>query len=361
MKLVYIVGARPQFVKLGPLAKILNKDFDGVIIHTGQHFDTNMSQTFFEDLEIPKPDYNLNINCGDHGEQTGRMMIEVEKLLRLECPALALVFGDTNTTLAGSLVCAKLGIPTVHIEAGLRSFNRTMPEEVNRVVADHVSDVLFAPTKTAMENLHREGLSNRALLTGDIMVDALNDSLEKASRLSSILEDKGLVGRAYILMTLHRPYNVDDPRKLLKIFSGLSRLASRIVFPIHPRTHKIVRDHKIPIPENFMAIEPVGYLDFLKLESGASKIVTDSGGIQKEAYILRKPCITLRPETEWVETVREGWNILVDFESADFVETIESFSPKEEPLGFLGKDVAITMAEEIKKISGPLMPTRKTP
>ncbi len=351
MKIASIVGARPQFIKLGPLEKRINQHFEGVIIHTGQHFDKNMSEKFFEDLDIPHPDYNLNINyCGGHGEQTGKMMIELEKIIQFERPSIVIVFGDTNSTLAGSLVCAKLQIPIIHIEAGLRSFNRQMPEETNRIVSDHTSDFLFAPTKTAMKNLEREGLSEKCVLTGDIMVDSLMDNIRRADKTSNILEEKKLVPQKYYLMTLHRPYNVDDPIRLDKIFSKLSELEKLIVFPVHPRTRKVIKDNQICIPENFQLCEPLGYLDFIKLESCSMKIITDSGGIQKEAYILKRPCITIRPETEWIETVEEGWNVLVNVESDDFVETIVTFSPTQKQKGFLGKNVAQKMFDKIQKI-----------
>ena len=350
MKIAFIVGARPQFIKLGPLAEKIRDHFKEVIIHTGQHFDQNMSAMFFKDLSLPPPDYNLNINCRSHGEQTGKMMIELEKVLQSECPSLGIVFGDTNSTLAGSLVCSKLHIPTIHIEAGLRSFNREMPEEINRIVSDHTSDFLFAPTQTAMQNLEREGLSEKAFLTGDIMVDALMDNIERADQVSSILETKGLVAEKYYLVTLHRPYNVDDPVKLNKLLTKFSKIGAQVIFPVHPRTRKVMDDHSMVIPENVLLSEPVGYLDFIKLESCSMKIITDSGGIQKEAYLLKKPCITIRPETEWIETVKQGWNVLVDVDSDDFVNTIETFNPSQKQDDLFGKNVAQKMFDKIQKI-----------
>jgi len=352
MKIAFIVGARPQFIKLGPLSKKINTHFKEVIIHTGQHFDKNMSDMFFEDLSIPKPDYNLNINCGAHGEQTGKMMIELEKVLKFECPSLVIVFGDTNSTLAGSLVCSKLHIPIIHIEAGLRSFNRQMPEEINRIVSDHTSDFLFAPTKTAMQNLEREGIMEKAVLTGDIMVDSLMDNIERADQTSDILETRDFVAEKYYLMTLHRPYNVDDPNKLNKIFKKLSKLDCQVIFPVHPRTREIINKNQLTIPENFLLSEPVGYLDFIKLESSSMKIITDSGGIQKEAYILKKPCITIRPETEWIETVKDVWNVLADVDSDDFVNTIETFNPIKKQNDIFGSNVAQKMFDKIQEIMG---------
>ena len=350
MKIAFIVGARPQFIKLGPLSKKINDHFKEVIVHTGQHFDKNMSDIFFKDLSIPKPDYNLNVNRGLHGEQTGKMMIELERVIKRECPSLVIVFGDTNSTLAGSLVCSKLHIPVIHIEAGLRSFNKEMPEEINRIVSDHTSDFLFAPTKTAMKNLEREGIVGKALLTGDIMVDSLMDNIERAEQISNVLGTKGLVAGQYYLMTLHRPYNVDDPAKLGNILKKLSKLDSQIIFPVHPRTMKVINDNRLMIPGNLLLSDPVGYLDFIKLESSSMKMITDSGGIQKEAYMLKKPCITIRPETEWIETVKEGWNVLVDVDSDEFVNLIESFNPKQVRRDIFGINVAQKMFDQIQKI-----------
>lgn len=350
MKIAFIVGARPQFIKLGPLSKKINDHFKEVIVHTGQHFDKNMSDIFFKDLGILEPHYNLGVNSGFHGEQTGKMMIELEKVLQRECPLLVIVFGDTNSTLAGSLVCSKLHIPVIHIEAGLRSFNKKMPEEINRIVSDHTSDFLFAPTETAMQNLEREGIVGKAVLTGDIMIDSLLDNIECADQISNILETKGLVAGKYYLMTLHRPYNVDDPGKLGNIFTKLSKIDSQIIFSVHPRTRKVINDNQLLIPKNILLSDPVGYLDFIKLESSSMKIITDSGGIQKEAYILRKPCITIRSETEWIETVKEGWNVLVDVDSDEFVNLIESFNPKQVRRDIFGINVAQKMFDQIQKI-----------
>ena len=350
MSILSIVGARPQFIKLAPLSKAIRKEHQEIILHTGQHFDRNMSDDFFNELGIVQPDVNLNIHSGHHGEQTGRMLAAIENHLLRFKPDLILIFGDTNSTLAGALVCSKLHIPTIHIEAGLRSFNREMPEEINRIVSDHTSDFLFAPTQTAMQNLEREGLSERAFLTGDIMVDALMDNIERADQVSSILETKGLVAEKYYLVTLHRPYNVDDPVKLNKLLTKFSKIGGQVIFPVHPRTRKVMDDHSMVIPENVLLSEPVGYFDFIKLESCSMKIITDSGGIQKEAYLLKKPCITIRPETEWIETVKQGWNVLVDVDSDDFVNTIETFNPSQKQNDLFGKNVAQKMFDKIQEI-----------
>lgn len=350
MNIAFIIGARPQFIKLSPLLKKMKNQFEEIIIHTGQHFDENMSDMFFKDLCIPKPEYNLNIHRGSHGEQTGKMMMELEKVIKSECPSLVIVFGDTNSTLAASLVCSKLHYPIIHIEAGLRSFNREMPEEINRIVTDHTSDFLFAPTKTAMKNLENEGIAGKAILTGDIMVDSLMDNIERADQSSNILEKKGLVSEKYNLMTLHRPYNVDNPDKLNDILAKLSKVGNRTFFPVHPRTRKVINDNSMVIPKNVLLSEPVGYLDFLKLESCSMKIITDSGGIQKEAYILKKPCITIRPETEWVETVKEGWNVLIDVSYDDLANIIRTFNPSKEQSDLFGKNVAQKMYDKILEI-----------
>jgi len=347
MKIVYIVGARPQFIKLGPLSKRTRGHFEEIIIHTGQHFDLNMSDLFFRDLKIPKPDYNLEINCGDHGEQSGRMMIQLESVLKRECPNLVVVFGDTNSTMAGSLVCAKLKVPVIHVEAGLRSFNRDMPEEINRIVSDHTADYLFAPTKTAMSNLANEGIVKNAFLTGDIMVDSLEENIKRAKQVSRIFEEKQIAPMTYYLMTLHRPYNVDNPDILKNIFKQFVKFENQVVFPIHPRTQKIINANNLRIPENIMVSEPLGYLDFITLESSAIKIITDSGGIQKEAYLLKKPCITIRSETEWTETVEDGWNVLVNAMDKDFAHVIETFNPDEKQGDVFGKNVSSKMFDII--------------
>ena len=342
MKITSIVGARPQFIKLGPFSRELRKYHNELIIHTGQHFDAEMSDLFFKDLEIPEPNFNLDIHGGTHGQQTSQMISSIESILLKEKPQLVVVFGDTNSTLAGSLATVKLGIPCLHIEAGLRSFNRTMPEEINRIVSDHTSNFLFAPTETAMKNLEKEGLTAKSFLTGDIMVDSLNWGIEKAKK-SVVLDKLCLKNKEFSLLTLHRPYNVDDPIKLSEIIKQLGNLSSLIVFPVHPRTKAIIENNNIQIPPNFILIKPLGYLDFIKLQNSSIRIITDSGGIQKEAFLLKKPCITLRSETEWLETVSEGWNLLIDDLSSNFIEKIVTFSPSHSAKQVFGNDVAKAM------------------
>lgn len=347
MKIVSIVGARPQFIKLAPLSKEIRKYHEELIVHTGQHFDEEMSKIFFVDLKIPQPDYNLEISGGNHGEQTGKMLQSIENVLFNEKPDLVIVFGDTNSTLAGSLASVKLEIKTIHVEAGLRSYNKKMPEEINRIVSDHTSDYLFAPTVAAIENLGREGLRFKSYLTGDIMVD----SLLYANSIA-LSKNKNNNFDSYYLLTLHRPYNVDDPHKLGKIIKLLNSLNKIVVFPVHPRTKNEIEKNNIQVDSNIKLIDPLGYLDFISLQSNAEKIITDSGGIQKEAYILRKPCITLRSETEWMETVESGWNMLLNVEKDnEIVEKIIRFSPPELHPDLFGNDVSEKMVNIINDIS----------
>jgi len=341
MKILSVVGARPQFIKLGPFSRELRKKHQEIILHTGQHYDHEMSDLFFDQLEIPKPDINLDIGSGSQGAQTGRMLEGIESSMQEQRPDVMVCFGDTNSTLAACLAAAKLEIPSVHIEAGLRSFNRSMPEEINRVVADHTSDLLFAPTEVAMQHLKNEGLETRAVLTGDIMVDSVRFVQQKIDPGSA--REKG-----YLLVTLHRPYNVDDPEKLNKLFTLLSEMKQQIVFPVHPRTRNILKKHSIQVPKNMEIIDPQGYIEFQGMLKNCSKVVTDSGGLQKEAYIAEKPCITLRPETEWVETVDAGWNILLDINDPDLVSKIQNFNPNGKKPDLYGVDVAKRMVKEIE-------------
>lgn len=347
MKIIHIVGARPQFVKLAPLYKAIKSHAQQLIIHTGQHYDEKMSKIFFEDLAIPKPDFNLNINLGSHAYQTAEMMKGIEKILLEVKDCLLVIYGDTNSTLAGALASAKLEIPIVHIEAGLRSFNRSMPEEVNRILADRISNYLFAPTPTAVENLKNEGLSKITYLTGDIMTDSIAQNIAIAKEKSDVINRLKLTKEDYYLLTLHRPYNVDDPEKLINILTLLNNLDKEVLFPIHPRTRKILEANLTANLSNIRLIEPQGYLDFLILQENADKIVTDSGGIQKEACILKRPCITLRSETEWVETVSEGVNLLIKEINESLTDKIMSFNPNFPEYGIFGNQVSQKMCEII--------------
>lgn len=349
MHFLSIIGARPQFVKLAPLSRALRGGHRETIVHTGQHYDRNMSALFFEELGIPEPDVHLGVSGGRHGEQTGAMLIGLEATMVDLEPDAVIVFGDTNSTVAGALAAAKLGVPLVHVEAGLRSFNRAMPEEINRVVTDHVSDYLFAPTPVAMDHLAREGLGEKAYLTGDLMVDSVQDRAQAAATSSDALDRFGVVAGDYLLLTLHRPYNVDDPARLGLILEGLGRLGVPIVFPMHPRTGGVLQKAGLRLPPNVVVTEPLGHVDFVRLLASCQKVITDSGGIQKEAYVVGRPCLTVRTETEWVETVDAGWNRLVDPASRDFVEIVTSFQPPSERPDLYGSDVARKMVNLLEE------------
>jgi len=296
-----------------------------VLVHTGQHFDTNMSDIFFDELDIPVPKHHLGIGGGSHGQNTGRMIEAIERVLQDECPDWVLLYGDTDSTLAGALAAVKLHIPVAHVEAGLRSFNRQMPEEINRILTDHASDLLFAPTETAVRNLGNEGISGKSVrLVGDVMYDAALYYGEKAERGSSILGNYSLSSRNYVLVTLHRQENVDDRERLGRILKGLSDTSRQIVWPMHPRTRKRIESFGFSLPANVRVIDPVGYLDMVMLEKHANVIATDSGGVQKEAYFHGVPCVTLREETEWVELIEIGANVLVGADTGRIAASLGS-------------------------------------
>lgn len=334
MKVLSIVGARPQFVKAAVVlcALRVREDMKAVLVHTGQHFDVNMSRMFFDELGIPAPNVNLGIGGGTHAENTGRMLAAVEIELRRERPDWVLVYGDTDSTLAGSLAAAKLNIPVAHVEAGLRSFNRRMPEEINRIVADHVSTLLLAPTETAVKNLAVEGITGDAVrLVGDVMYDAALHYGREADRSSRVLETLGLRTREYVLMTIHRPSNTDDPNVLAAILSAVGRSRLPVVWPVHPRARKRIAGFGLTLPSTVRAIDPVGYLDMVMLEKHAGLIATDSGGVQKEAFFHRVPCLTLREETEWVELIELGVAKLVGGKWDSFGELLAADLPPFDP------------------------------
>ena len=350
LKVVSVVGARPQFIKAAAVSRVLRATpgVREVLVHTGQHYDDNMSRVFFEELEIPEPDYHLGVGSGTHGAQTGRMLEAIEQVLLEEKPDWVLVYGDTNSTLAGALAAVKLHIPVAHVEAGLRSFNRRMPEEINRVLTDHASDLLFAPTEAAVANLRREGIpEERIHCVGDVMYDAALYYGMKAERESRILERLSLTRKGYILATVHRAENTDDHARLRAILQALSEAAQEVgvVFPVHPRTRKAMERYGLTdLVRPLIVIDPVGYLDMVMLEKNARLIVTDSGGVQKEAFFYRVPCVTLREETEWEELVELGWNRLVPplvLSPRDLLHTIPSGVTGENPYGTGKASIAI--------------------
>lgn len=333
-KIVTIVGARPQFVKAAVMSRLLrsaewNDSFNEVLIHTGQHYDDSMSGVFFRELDLPNPDLHLQVESGGHGRMTGSMLLRIEEALEEQKPDIVLVYGDTNSTLAGALAAAKMGIPVAHVEAGLRSYNKSMPEEINRLLTDNISDWLFCPTQTAVSNLEKENIRKGVYLTGDIMFDAILFYQEKLRQsnphqlLQSIGLNDGFTDEPFLLATIHRASNTDDPAKLSAIMQALGRSRQRIVLPLHPRTRKMLIQHQIQAQSNIHVTEPVGYLAMLLLENRCQAVVTDSGGVQKEAFFMQKPCITLRDETEWTETVESGWNTLAGTEPEKILSAIQ--------------------------------------
>lgn len=313
LKVLTVVGARPQFIKAAAVSRAI-RETDGleeVMIHTGQHFDQNMSDIFFDELDIPAPAHQLDIHGGGHGEMTGRMLAAIEPVLIAEKPDWVAVYGDTNSTLAGALAAAKLHIPIAHVEAGLRSFNRRMPEEVNRVLTDHISALLLCPTRAAVEGLAREGICNGVHHVGDVLYDATLFAADRAEKTSQILDRLGVSHKGYAVATVHRPENTDSPERLQAVIGYLQEQAEQhpVVLPLHPRTRQYAERVGVGL-EGLMVIDPVGYIDMARLLQGAVAVFTDSGGLQKEAYFHRVPCITMRGETEWIETVAQGWNRL---------------------------------------------------
>lgn len=326
MKTITVIGARPQFIKAASVSHVLREKHTEVLVHTGQHYDERMSDVFFRELGIPQPDHNLSVGSAGHAVQTGEMLIRMEPIFLQEKPDWVLVYGDTNSTLAGALVASKLHIPVAHVEAGLRSFNRKMPEEINRVLTDHVSRLLFCPAQKAVDNLATEGITAGVHKVGDVMYDAVLRYAGMAERQSEILSALGLGEKQYVLATVHRASNVDDTKTLIDILKTFSMLDETVVFPVHPRTRKAIQSSGVSYEANVRLIEPVGYLDMLMLEKNARIILTDSGGIQKEAYWLSTPCVTLREETEWVETVVAGWNVVVGTNRERIVDAVRGFS-----------------------------------
>ncbi len=332
MKIVTIIGARPQFIKAAVVSKAFKeKNIQEILIHTGQHFDQNMSQIFFEEMGIPTPNYNLHIHGLSHGAMTGQMLEKTEEILLKEKPDFVLVYGDTNSTLAGALAAAKIHIPVIHIEAGLRSFNMNMPEEINRILTDRISKVLFCPTEAAIKNLNNEGFAQHGidiLNCGDVMEDSALLFNEIAQKKSDILNQLNLESGNYVLATIHRAENTDDDQKLIELFKSLDviNLQCPIILPLHPRTAAKIK--QLGIETKVRVIEPIGYLDMTILTSNARLIMTDSGGLQKEAFFFNKYCITLREETEWVELVENGYNKLAGCDPNKIVQAFEDLKVK---------------------------------
>lgn len=331
MKIVTIVGARPQFIKAAAVSREISKhpEIKEIIVHTGQHFDANMSDIFFDEMQIPHPHYNLEVHSVGHGAMTGRMLEKLEDVLIKEKPDYVLVYGDTNSTLAGALAAKKLHISVVHVEAGLRSFNMRMPEEVNRILTDRISDILSCPTENAVKNLKKEGFEQfncTVANTGDVMQDAALFYSTFSAERSSIIKEKGLEGKEFALCTIHRAENTDDSARLNSIIDALNEISRQIpiIVPLHPRTNKIIASYQRTV--HFQPIKPVGYFDMLELLKHTKVVITDSGGLQKEAYFFKKPCITLRDETEWIELVETGTNILAGAVASDIIAAYQSLS-----------------------------------
>jgi UDP-GlcNAc3NAcA epimerase len=313
VKIVTVVGVRPEFIKAAPVGRALrNAGYRDVLVHTGQHYDDAMAEVFFRELEIPKPDFNLEVGSGSHGFQTGQMLMRLELVLEKEKPDWVLIYGDTNSTLAGALAASKLRLPLAHVEAGMRSYNRAMPEEVNRVLADHASTMLFCATRTGVENLRREGITRGVRLVGDVLYDALQMFLPVARRRSRILEELGVAPRGYALLTAHRAETVDSDGRLTKLLAQVGKLGLPVVFPVHPRTRKRIESLGLleTLAASLRVVPPVGYFDMLVLEAEARVVLTDSGGVQREAFFLSVPSIILRNETEWPELIDSGASIL---------------------------------------------------
>lgn len=370
MKILTVVGARPQFIKAAPVSRQLRKAYKEILVHTGQHYDQNMSDIFFEQLEIPKPDYNLDVGSASHGKQTGEMLIKIEQVVLHEKPDAVMVYGDTNSTLAGALVASKLNIPVFHIEAGLRSYYKKMPEEQNRILTDHISTLLLCPTETAIKNLKKEGITSDIYNVGDVMYDAVKyyiDLAESRKPFEGYIEEMEVIAdlsdtnkvlnqinkKNYYLVTVHRAENTDCLSKMQIILEAFENLNKPAVFPIHPRTQKIIRQNFERKFNNIIFIQPVGYLQMLILNKNASKVLTDSGGLQKEAYFLDTPCVTLRDQTEWVETLEGNWNIITRIDQNSILENVynNDLDLKAKDNNYFGDgETAVKIVDLIKKL-----------
>lgn len=324
MKILTVVGARPQFVKASVVSRALRKDHQEILLHTGQHYDDALSAQFFRDLQLPAPDIELNVGSGLQGEQTARMLVGVERAIVDRTPDCVLVYGDTNSTLAGALAAAKLHVPIAHVEAGLRSFNRRMPEELNRIVTDQLSDLLFCPSSVAAANLSREGIARGVHVVGDVMADAVHAFAPSPERIAALLQEQGLDAGRFVVATVHRAENTDDLDRLLRIVRAFGLLDEPVVFPAHPRVRAALDRAALAPSANVRVLPPLGYVQMLSLVGAARVLLTDSGGLQKEAYWLGVPCVTLRDETEWIETVGAGWNHIVGADTDRIVATTQT-------------------------------------
>jgi UDP-GlcNAc3NAcA epimerase len=357
MKIVSVVGARPEFIQAMPVSRAIRAHHREILVHTGQHYDYKMSQTFFDELEIQAPDYNLEVGSGSQARQTAEMMIRFEEVLGQEKPDLVIIRGDTNSTLAGAITASKLNIPLVHIEAGERSFNRTMPEEINRLVADRLADDLFCVSQAAVRNLAVEGITESVHWVGDVMLDALIYAQPIARKRSYILEKLQISPKLYALVTIHRAANTDDPERLRQIVTALNSVSETVIWPVHPRSVKALESLDMPYSDHIRRIDPVGYFDMLVLEENARLIATDSGGVQREAYYLAVPCLTLRDETEWIATVEVGWNKLVGVDQNKILEVWLDFAPPVEHPPIYGDGSAALQIVESMNAGG--MKTQK--
>jgi UDP-N-acetylglucosamine 2-epimerase len=347
MRILSVVGARPEFIQAMPVSQAIRAHHQEIFVHTGQHYDYRMSQSFFDELDIPVPDYNLGAGSASQAQQTSEIMISLERVMLQEKPDFVLMRGDTNSSLAAALVASKLHVPFAHIEAGERSFNRNMPEEINRLVADRLADLHFCVSRLAEKNLADEGAKESVHWVGDVMLDALLYTLPLAREKSTILEQLKLELQNYSIVTIHRAANTDDPKRLEQIVSALNQVSETVILPAHPRTKKALSNTNVGIEENVHIIEPVGYLDMLVLEENARLIATDSGGVQREAYYLKVPCLTLRDETEWVATAESGWNKLIGADQKLILENWFDFVPPSDHPPIYGDGTAAQRIVEI--------------
>ena len=332
MKIAIAAGTRPEFIQVEPIIReLVGRNIEYIFIHSGQHYDYDMDKIFFEEMKVPDPTHYLGIGSKLPGEQIGEMITKSESIFREEKPDMLLVTGDTNTALGVALAANKSKIKVGHFEAGMRSFDRSMPEEINRIVIDNFSDALFSPTERGIKNLHDNGIHDNVFLVGDVMLDSINYYRKLIENKSRTLEELSLDNKPYLLLTLHREANTDNERRLKNILEAVSSVSDPVIFPIHPRTKQRIQSFNIKLPENIRVISPAGYFEFLRLIFHSDKLLTDSGGAQKQAFFLSKPCITLRPNTEWMETIENGWNILVDDNQEKIIEAVSSFNPQGTP------------------------------